>query len=79
MKATPHIGCEVFPNSLHKAFQKKILVGCKKGKLQVLECNNGDLEDGAAHLVRRLVQSRVALLNIHRTYILTSTIDIRLL
>jgi hypothetical protein len=67
MKATPDIGCEVFPNSLHKAFQKKILAGCKEAQLQELECNNGDLEDGAAHLFRRLVQSSVALQNIHRT------------
>lgn len=57
MKASPHIGFEVFPNSRHKVFYKKILVGCKEGQLQVLEHNNGDLEDGAAHLFRRLVQT----------------------
>ncbi|XP_062195332.1 uncharacterized protein LOC133898674 [Phragmites australis] len=47
-----------------KAFQKKNLVGCKEEQLQVLECNIRDLEDGAGHLFRRLVQSRVTLLNI---------------
>ena len=47
-----------------KAFQKKTSVVCKDEQLQVLECNIRDLEDGAGHLFRRLVQSRVTLLNI---------------
>lgn len=45
-----------------KAFQKKTSVICKE-QLQVLECNIRDIEDGAGLLFRRLVQSRVTLLN----------------
>ncbi|KAE8814644.1 hypothetical protein D1007_08172 [Hordeum vulgare] len=47
-----------------KAFQKKNSVVCKEEQLQVLECSVGDLEAGAGILFRRLVQSRVTLLNI---------------
>lgn len=47
-----------------KAFQKKNPVICKEKQLQVLECNIKDLEDGAGLLFRRLIQSRVTLLNI---------------
>ncbi|VAI74812.1 unnamed protein product [Triticum turgidum subsp. durum] len=47
-----------------KAFQKKNPVVCKEEQLQVLECSVGDLEAGARILFRRLVQSRVTLLNI---------------
>uniref|UniRef100_A0A0A8ZCS5 Uncharacterized protein n=1 Tax=Arundo donax TaxID=35708 RepID=A0A0A8ZCS5_ARUDO len=47
-----------------KAFLKKNSVACKDEQLQVLECNIRDLEDGAGILFRRLVQSRVTLLNI---------------
>ncbi|KAL6661976.1 hypothetical protein ACP70R_001360 [Stipagrostis hirtigluma subsp. patula] len=47
-----------------KAFQKKNPVVCKEEQLQVLEYNIRDLEDGAGLLFRRLVQSRVTLLNI---------------
>ena len=56
----------VMPKSSNilKAFQKKTSVVCKDEQLQVLECNIRDLEDGAGHLFRRLVQSRVTLLNI---------------
>ncbi|GJN04215.1 hypothetical protein PR202_ga21740 [Eleusine coracana subsp. coracana] len=56
--ATPK--CSIFS----KAFQKKTSVGCKEEQLQVLECNIGDLEEGAGLLFRRLVQCRVVLLNI---------------
>ena len=45
-----------------KAFQKKTPVICEE-QLQVLECNIRDIEDGAGLLFRRLVQSRVTLLN----------------
>ncbi|KAG8048254.1 hypothetical protein GUJ93_ZPchr0008g13423 [Zizania palustris] len=47
-----------------KAFQKKNSIVCKEEQLQVLECSIVDLEAGAAILFRRLVQSRVTLLNI---------------
>lgn len=47
-----------------KAFQKKTSVVRKEEQLQVLECSVGDLEAGAGILFRRLVQSRVTLLNI---------------
>ena len=46
-----------------KAFQKKNSVVCKEEQLQVLECSVGDLEAGAGILFRRLLQSRVTLLN----------------
>jgi len=46
-----------------KAFQKKTSVVCKE-QLQALECNIKDLGDGAELLFRRLIQSRVTLLNI---------------
>ena len=47
-----------------KAFQKKNSVVCKEEQLQVLECSVGDLEAGSGILFRRLLQSRVTLLNI---------------
>uniref|UniRef100_A0A0E0LXT6 Uncharacterized protein n=1 Tax=Oryza punctata TaxID=4537 RepID=A0A0E0LXT6_ORYPU len=47
-----------------KAFNKKKAVVCEEEQLQVLECSIGDLESGAGHLFRKLVQSRVSLLNI---------------
>ncbi|XP_020155387.1 uncharacterized protein [Aegilops tauschii subsp. strangulata] len=46
-----------------KAFQKKKAVVCKE-QLSWLECSIGDLESGAGHLFRKLVQSRASLLNI---------------
>ncbi|XP_015696038.1 uncharacterized protein LOC102715781 [Oryza brachyantha] len=49
---------------ISKAFQKKNSVICNEEQLQVLECCIGDLEAGAGLLFRRLVQSRVTLLNI---------------
>jgi hypothetical protein len=49
---------------ISKAFQKKIPVICNEEQLQVLECCITDLEAGAGLLFRRLVQSRVTLLNI---------------
>ncbi|KAL5198430.1 hypothetical protein ABZP36_001942 [Zizania latifolia] len=49
---------------ISKAFQKKNSVICNEEKLQVLECNIGDLEAGARLMFRRMVQSRVTLLNI---------------
>ncbi|XP_048568714.1 uncharacterized protein LOC125549315 [Triticum urartu] len=47
-----------------KAFQKKKAVVCNEEQLQELECSIGDLESGAEHLFRKLVQNRVSLLNI---------------
>uniref|UniRef100_A0A0E0AYN6 Uncharacterized protein n=1 Tax=Oryza glumipatula TaxID=40148 RepID=A0A0E0AYN6_9ORYZ len=49
---------------ISKAFQKKNQVICNEDQLQVLECSIRDLEAGAGLLFRRLVQSRVTLLNI---------------
>ncbi|VAI42481.1 unnamed protein product [Triticum turgidum subsp. durum] len=47
-----------------KAFHKKKSVFCKEEQLSELECSIVDLEIGAGHLFRKLVQSRVSLLNI---------------
>jgi hypothetical protein len=47
-----------------KAFHKKKAVVCEEEQLQALECSIGDLENGAGHLFRKLVQIRVSLLNI---------------
>uniref|UniRef100_A0ACD6AD31 Uncharacterized protein n=1 Tax=Avena sativa TaxID=4498 RepID=A0ACD6AD31_AVESA len=47
-----------------KAFHKKKAVVCEEEQLQALECSIGDLESGAGHLFRKLVQIRVSLLNI---------------
>jgi hypothetical protein len=47
-----------------KALQKRSVVVCKEDQLQALECIVGDLELGAELLFRRMIQSRVALLNI---------------
>ncbi|KAJ1269577.1 hypothetical protein BS78_07G222700 [Paspalum vaginatum] len=47
-----------------KAFYKRKAVVCEEDQLQALECSIGDLESGAGHLFRILVQSRVSLLNI---------------
>ncbi|KAM3210472.1 hypothetical protein ACQJBY_064450 [Aegilops geniculata] len=50
---------------ISKAFHKtKKPVVCEEQQLQELECSIGDLENGAGHLFRKLVQSRVSLLNI---------------
>ncbi|KAG8087697.1 hypothetical protein GUJ93_ZPchr0010g9405 [Zizania palustris] len=49
---------------ISKAFQKKNSVICNEEQLQVLECSIRDLEAGAGLLFRRMVQSRVTLLNI---------------
>jgi DNA-binding IscR family transcriptional regulator len=46
-----------------KAFQKRSVVVCQEEQLQALECTIGDLEHGAELVFRRMVQSRVALLN----------------
>ncbi|KAG8048236.1 hypothetical protein GUJ93_ZPchr0008g12932 [Zizania palustris] len=46
-----------------KAFQKKRSVVCEEEQLQALMCITGDLEHGAEILFRRMIQSRVALLN----------------
>ena len=47
-----------------KAFSKRKAVVCEEDQLRALECSIGDLESGAGHLFRILVQSRVSLLNI---------------
>ncbi|XBH60647.1 hypothetical protein VPH35_115214 [Triticum aestivum] len=47
-----------------KAFHKKKSVSCKEEQLSELECSIVDLEIGAGHLFRKLVQSRVSLLNV---------------
>ncbi|VAI86915.1 unnamed protein product [Triticum turgidum subsp. durum] len=50
---------------ISKAFHKtKKPVVCEEEQLQELECSIRDLENGAGHLFRKLVQSRVSLLNI---------------
>jgi hypothetical protein len=46
-----------------KAFHRKKVVVCEE-QLQDLECSMGELESGAGHLFRRLIHSRVSLLNI---------------
>ncbi|KAM0862121.1 hypothetical protein ACQ4PT_045462 [Festuca glaucescens] len=56
-----------------KAFHKKKAVVCEEELLQELECNIGDLENGAGHLFRKLV-IRVSLLNIVSSYILHTTL-----
>ncbi|CAD6245682.1 unnamed protein product [Miscanthus lutarioriparius] len=47
-----------------KAFSKRKAAVCEEDQLRALECSIGDLESGAGHLFRILVQSRVSLLNI---------------
>ncbi|KAL5230903.1 hypothetical protein ABZP36_029679 [Zizania latifolia] len=68
LKSTMHILSKqiAMPKSslISKAFQKKNSVICNEEQLQVLECNIRDLEAGAGLLFRRMVQSRVTLLNI---------------
>uniref|UniRef100_A0A0D9XAN1 Uncharacterized protein n=1 Tax=Leersia perrieri TaxID=77586 RepID=A0A0D9XAN1_9ORYZ len=49
---------------ISKAFQKKNFVMCNEEQLQALECCIVDLDAGAGFLFRRLIQSRVTLLNI---------------
>ncbi|KQJ99304.1 uncharacterized protein LOC100843381 [Brachypodium distachyon] len=49
---------------ISKAFHNKKAVVCEEEQLQELECSIGGLENGAGHLFRKLVQSRVSLLNI---------------
>ncbi|XP_051180010.1 uncharacterized protein [Lolium perenne] len=46
-----------------KKFQKKEVIHTED-RLQALECRIGDLENGAGFLFRRLIQTRVSLLNI---------------
>ncbi|KAL5220346.1 hypothetical protein ABZP36_025059 [Zizania latifolia] len=46
-----------------KTFQKKRSVVCEEEQLQALMCITGDLAHGAEILFRRMIQSRVALLN----------------
>lgn len=46
-----------------KTFHKKKVIVCEE-QLQDLGCSMGDLENGVGHLFRRLIQSRVSLLNI---------------
>lgn len=66
LELTLHLLCKQIAmpkwSLVSKAFQKKNV--CKEEQLQVLECSIGDLEAGAGFLFRRLVQSRVTLLNI---------------
>ncbi|KAF7077463.1 hypothetical protein CFC21_082018 [Triticum aestivum] len=47
-----------------KAFHRRKSVFCKEEQLSKLQCSIIDLESGAGHLFRKLVQSRVSLLNI---------------
>ena len=47
-----------------KALQKRSAVVCTEEQLQALECIIGELEQGAELVFRRMIQSRVALLNI---------------
>ncbi|CAM0874567.1 unnamed protein product [Alopecurus aequalis] len=48
---------------LSKRFQKRKFVH-EEDELQALECRIGDLENGAGFLFRRMIQTRVSLLNI---------------